>query len=146
MPDTHRACRRILVTLQRAEDADAAVARIAELIEGGSCDVEIVGVVGPLPFVGYWAPLAGGSLAEMRETRLEQAALGVRAALDRLEGDVRVEHRVCSGWRERQTLRRLSDGDVDALVLAAEPSRWQDRRALLSAARVGGARVVACAS
>jgi hypothetical protein len=135
---------RVLVTVQRPSDADRAVRGIAELAAAGPCDVQVVGVSDPLPLLAYWAPLAGTCISTIKAHAVEEAECIVRDAVGQCAPATRVTHRVCAGWRERWLVAALAAGEVDVLVLAGEPSRWQDRRAVLSAARAGGVRVVSC--
>jgi len=131
-----------LLTVQRAEDAAAAVDAAALHAASGDC-VTVVGVPPKMQLCAHWVGLTGvAHCPGLRDELIDEVAALVRTTVASLPACVGVEHRVAHGWRDPRLLARIEAGCFDAVVLVAAPRRRRDRRALERAAWAGGARVV----
>ena len=115
----------------------------------GACDpavwssitVVAIGAWGPL--ARAWAPWTGLTTPERVAGAFADAAAALaRQAVDALPPEVAARHMAYDGWRSPPFLQALRSGAFDAVLLLAWPRLWPQRRAVLCAARDGGAAVM----
>ena len=133
---------RVLLTVQRPDDAARAVRAAATHAAAGDC-VFVVGIPPALPVCAHWVGLTGvAHCPGLRDELVEEVAGVVRATVEALPASLGVEHRVAPGWRAQCMLDRIAAGCFDQVVLVSAPRRRRDRRELEQAALAGGARLV----